>query len=283
MVGMMKLTDLIQRILIKHIDPLTKSPELILLGYCSNETASEHLSRYLLASKFSRGVVLDVASGTCYGSSILKRVDNVEIVVSVDIDKDALEYGRIVYDADCVRADATHLPFRKHVFDSVVSLETLEHIRDQGAFLNNIKDCLKIGGKLILSTPNKMYTSPFLPKPLNPFHVNEFYLGSLLNFLKAYSFRIEHVYGGRRVKKLELLRRILGSLLKFFLSKVSLKPYLLDYLYRSVYSSILIRLWKRSERQHLIDPDPSLFMQYEEVKLRSNIVLYQYFLVCAHL
>jgi len=97
-----RLTDLIHKILIKHIDPLTKSPELILLGYCSNETASEHLSRYLLASKFARGVVLDVASGACYGSSILKRAGDVKIVVSVDIDRDVLRYGRIVYGADCV-------------------------------------------------------------------------------------------------------------------------------------------------------------------------------------
>jgi len=49
------------------------------------------------------------------------------MVVSVDIDKDVLKYGRIVYDADCVRADATHLPFRKHAFDTIVSLETMEH------------------------------------------------------------------------------------------------------------------------------------------------------------
>jgi SAM-dependent methyltransferase len=118
-----------------------------------------------------------------------------------------------------VCADATHLPFRKHVFDSIVSLETLEHIRDQMAFLNNIKEALKKSGKLILSTPNKMCTSPFLPKPLDPFHISEFYLGSLLNFLRAHSFRVDYVYGGKRVRKSELLRRILGSLLKFFLEQ----------------------------------------------------------------
>jgi hypothetical protein len=60
---MAKLIALIHKILIKHIDPSTKSPELILLGYCSNEAAGEHLSRYLFASKFVHGVVLDVASG----------------------------------------------------------------------------------------------------------------------------------------------------------------------------------------------------------------------------
>jgi len=279
---MEKLTDLINKILTKHTDPLTKSPELILLGHCSNETASEHISRYLLASKFAQGVVLDVASGTCYGSSILKRAGNVKMVVSVDIDYDVLKYGRIVYDANCVRADATHLPFRRHAFDSVVSLETLEHVRNQRLFLENLKDSLKKGGRLILSTPNKMCASPFLPKPLNPYHTNEFYLGPLLNSLRAHGFSIDQIYGGARVKKLEFLRRTFGSLLKFFSGKLSLKPYLLDNFYHPIYNSILVRLEKRSERQRLIDPDPSLFI-HEEVKSRSNMVLYQYFLILAHL
>jgi len=106
---MAEFMGLIHRILIKHIDPLTKSPELILLGWCSNETASEHLSRCLFASKFVYGVVLDVASGTCYGSSILRRQANVSVVVSVDIDKDVLKYGRIVYNADCVCVQMLHI------------------------------------------------------------------------------------------------------------------------------------------------------------------------------
>jgi SAM-dependent methyltransferase len=168
------------------------------------------------------------------------------------------------------------------MFDSVVSLETLEHIRDQRAFLDNVKDSLKKSGKLILSTPNKMYTSPFLPKPLNPYHVSEFYLGPLLNFLGEHGFRVDYVYGGRRVRGLELLRRILGSLLKFFLSKFSLKPYLLDDFYHLIFNLMLVRRWKRSGKQRLVDPDPSLFV-HEEVKCRSNMVFYQYFLICTHL
>jgi SAM-dependent methyltransferase len=228
---MTKLIDLIHKILIKHIDPLTKSPELILLGYCSNETASEHLARYLLASKFAHGIVLDVASGTCYGSSILRRQANVNMVVSVDIDKDVLKYGNLVYNIDCVCADATHLPFRKNIFTSIVSLETIEHIRDQMSFLDNIKCSLKQGGKLILSTPNKIITSPFLPKPLNPYHVNEFHLGTLLNILRKNGFKVDYIYGGKRVRRLELLRGVFGSLLKFLLSKFSLNPRMFDDFY----------------------------------------------------
>ena len=79
---MTKLKDLIHRILTRHTDPYIEAPELILLGYCSNEIASEHISRYYLASNFAHGVVLDVASGTCYGSSILRRTSGVKIIVS---------------------------------------------------------------------------------------------------------------------------------------------------------------------------------------------------------
>jgi SAM-dependent methyltransferase len=181
-----------------------------------------------------------------------------------------------------VCADATYLPFRKQAFNCVVSLETLEHIRDQRVFLDNIKDSLKKGGRLILSTPNKLYASPLLPKPLNPFHVKEFYLGPLLNFLGQYGFRVDYVYGGRRVGRLELLRRILGSILKFFLSKFSLKPYLLDDFYHAIFNTMQVHRWKHSGGRCLMDPDPSLFI-HEKVESRSNMVLYQYFLISTHL
>ncbi|OYT55361.1 MAG: hypothetical protein B6U76_06240 [Desulfurococcales archaeon ex4484_217_2] len=114
-----------------------------MLGYCDVNTTSEHISRYYLVYKYAHGVVLDVASGTCYGPSMLKRSNGVKFVISVDIDCEVLKYGRMVYSADCVCTDAIYLPCRKRVFDTVVSIETLEHIEDQRAFLNEIKRCLE--------------------------------------------------------------------------------------------------------------------------------------------
>ncbi|MEM0235484.1 methyltransferase domain-containing protein [Thermofilum sp.] len=160
---------------------------------------SEHLSRYVFASKLIYGVVLDVASGTCYGSSILKRCSASKLIASVDLDADLLRYGRMIYGVDCVCADATHLPFRDKCFDSVVSLETLEHIEDQKAFLGNIKRVLKDEGMFILSTPNKMYSSPLLPRPLNPYHIKEYYLGTFLKLLNSQGFKVNSIYGGKEV------------------------------------------------------------------------------------
>ena len=180
-----------------------------------------------------------------------------------------------------VCADATHLPFKERCFDTVVSLETLEHIKDQRAFLYNIKVCLKRNGRLILSTPNKMYSSPLLPKPLNLYHTREHYLGTLLKLLSSCGFRIRRVYGGKNVSNLELLRRVLGSLLKFLLSKLSVKPYVVDNFYRCVLH-LLSTTRKYTRKVMLVDPDPNL-ITHEELEATSNIIPSKYFIVYAEL
>lgn len=270
------LIDLTRRILLKHRDPRTGVSELTLLGYCSVEMASERISRYILASRFARGVVLDIASGSCYGSSILRRGEGVELVVSVDIDIDVLRYGRIVYSAECVQADAANPPFRENSFDTIVSIETLEHIRDQGAFLSNLRKCLKKKGQLVLTTPNKLYSSPLIPRPLNPYHVREYYLGQLLSLIELHGFKVSRVYGGKRVSIPTLARRIMGSLIKFILGRLSAKPYLVD----KIYGSIGVALHKSDEGSAPVDPDPDL-IQHVELRTNSNIALYEYFLIHA--
>lgn len=268
-----KLSDLARKIITRHIDFSTRFPEATLLGYCSNEIAGESLSRYIFASKLVRGMILNCASGSCYGSSILRRNDAAKLVLSVDIDRDFLAYGKLVYDADCVCADAMNMPFREHCFDSIVSLETLEHIKDEKTFLTNIKTCLKCGGNLVISTPNKVYTSPFALKPLNPYHVKEYYFGSLLKLLRSHGFVVCVAYGGKKVSTLELIRKVFSFLLKFLLTKLLIKPYIVDVLYGSIGKLII-----QEKKIPLIDSNPRLFA-HEKIKTFTNLTLYQYFLI----
>lgn len=270
---MAKLVDLIQRILTRHHDPKTGAPEVILLGHCSNETASEHIARYVFASNLAHGIVLDSAAGSCYGSSILMRNRAIEDAISVDLNRDLLLFGKRVYNATCIQADATHLPFRKQVFDTIVSIETLEHIEGQDEFIGSIKSCLKKRGHLILSTTNKLYTSPFLQKPLNPYHVREYYFEQLLAFLSSHGFNVIGVYGGRKVGRLELIRRIFGSLMKFTLNKFSWKVLRIDELY-----SIFAVKFRKHNHKKLVDPNPKIFPSVK-LKATSNVVLFQYFIV----
>jgi hypothetical protein len=125
-----------------------------------------------------------------------------------------------------------------------------------------------------------MCTSPLIPKPPNPYHIKEFYLGPLLTLLQMYGFKVNHIYGGKRVSILGFLRRILGTLLKFLLSKFFLKPYLVDELYRSILH--LIPIASNRREAILVDPDPNLFT-HEELRVTSNIILYEYFIIVAHL
>jgi hypothetical protein len=119
---------------------------------------------------------------------------------------------------------------------------------------------------------NKIITSPFLPKSLNPYHVNEFYLSMHLNFLRENGFKVNYIYRDKRVKDWNCWKRFFGSLLKFFLNKFSLKPtcwvtfiaqFIIRYCRVAVYS------------KHLIDSDPSLII-HEEVRSNSNVILYEY-------
>jgi 2-polyprenyl-3-methyl-5-hydroxy-6-metoxy-1,4-benzoquinol methylase len=52
--------------------------------------------------------------------------------------------------------DFAHSQFADGEFDVVVSLETLSHVADQGAFIERIRDVLKPGGYLILTTQNRL-------------------------------------------------------------------------------------------------------------------------------
>jgi SAM-dependent methyltransferase len=266
---MTELIDLAQKILAKHLDSENRILETVLLGYCDNKLVSEHISRYMFASRNTCGLVLDLASGSCYGSSILRRSDAVDNVVSVDIDRDLLLFGKTVYGINgCVQADATRSPFGEEKFDTVVCLETLEHVKDEEKFIENIKFCLKKRGYLILSTPNRAYFSFFLPKPLNPYHEREYYLGELLSFLRSHGFEVIDICGCSEVSAVKLIGSLPGNLLKFILNKLSLKYSAIDKVY-----SIL-------ELDQLIDPDPSLF-PITKLKHNSNVSFVKYFVVRA--
>lgn len=55
---------------------------------------------------------------------------------------------------EAVVADIQNLPFSDSVFDIVVSLETLEHVPDPDKGLAELVRVTKLGGQLMISTPN---------------------------------------------------------------------------------------------------------------------------------
>lgn len=140
----------------------------------------EHLSRYRHAIEAGvGGTVLDLASGSGFGSAHLQA--NGCQVISVDIDFGAVAAsGRA---GRAAQASGERLPFPSERFDSVVSVETLEHVADPGTFLDELRRVMRPGGLLVLTTPNARYTKPVNGVPTNPYHLREYRREELLDLI----------------------------------------------------------------------------------------------------
>ena len=177
--------------------------ERVVPGKTPQTIYDEHIYRYIFAAGLTEDkVVLDVACGTGYGTGYMMEKGARE-VVGVDISVAAVDYARERFgtnnEASFVCADAIRLPFVDNTFDVVVSFETIEHIRQYGKFLGECRRVLKENGLLVCSTPNRRIFSPNLAKPLNTFHVREFWPEEFCRLLRRYFAHIT-LYGQCDVK-----------------------------------------------------------------------------------
>ena len=136
--------------------------------------AAEHESRYRWVAPSVRGkFVLDVASGTGFGSRIL-AAGGASLVVGLDL-VPALPNVPFSDRIVIVSGDAHRIPLRTASIDVVVTFETIEHLERSADFINEIRRVLKRDGELILSSPNGAHSArDEHGVPLNPFHKHEF-------------------------------------------------------------------------------------------------------------
>ncbi len=121
--------------------------------------ATIHVGRYALAIPFAAGRrVLDASCGEGYGAWLLADA-GAEEVVGVDISSNAI---------DVARANFRHYNLRYEIingeslgdllplchFDLVVSIETIEHVKDPEAFLHNLRRVATPDAIFILTCPN---------------------------------------------------------------------------------------------------------------------------------
>lgn len=142
---------------------------------------AEHMTRYIAAQDFVKGkIVLDIASGSGYGTKILSK--EAAKVYGVDVDKKSVEYSKNNFSSDNIEylvGDGESIPLKSKTVDVVISFETIEHVKDYKKFLSEVKRVLKDDGVAIISTPNK---SEFTQG--NHFHLHEFEYEELENLLK---------------------------------------------------------------------------------------------------
>jgi hypothetical protein len=120
-------------------------------------------------------------------------------VTGVDLSSAAVEHAQREYatlaNARFIQASCTRMPLADASIDLAVSFETLEHIAEQEAFLEELARVLTPEGVLVLSCPNKReYTDK--RKFVNEFHVKELYRDELAA-LVAKRFAAADWYGQR--------------------------------------------------------------------------------------
>lgn len=151
----------------------------------------EHIVRYQASATLVKNkIVLDIASGSGYGTKILAD-SGAKKVYGVDISKEAIEYAKKNYNAKNIEyrvGDAAEIPLEDNSMDVVVSFETIEHVPKYEAFMKEICRVLKSDGVLIVSTPN----DEEYPEG-NEYHVHEFEIDEFKQLIKS-NFKNHELY-----------------------------------------------------------------------------------------
>jgi 2-polyprenyl-3-methyl-5-hydroxy-6-metoxy-1,4-benzoquinol methylase len=146
--------------------------------------AENHLIRYRLARELVEpGMsVLDLSCGTGYGTFALAAGTGAH-ATGVDCSEDAIAFAREFWSDDrveYVRASAGSFPFAESAYDLIVSFETVEHLANDRAFVDQLWRSLRPGGLLLLSAPNQVGYA----MRGHEFHVQHYTGDSLLALLR---------------------------------------------------------------------------------------------------
>jgi len=174
-----------------------------------NPTFQRHVAAYAYAAEvLGPGRVLDLGCGTGHSFHLLAPRET----VGVDIDADALS-GQ---DRETHVADMRRLPFEGATFDSVFSVQSLEHVPDPEAVLKEATRVLRPHGMAIFVTPNRL-TFGRPDEIIDPYHHVEFDQHELRDLCSEWFAEVEMrgLFGSERYMELNRdERRRLEALLR---------------------------------------------------------------------
>lgn len=175
-----------------------------------------NLSGYVWAARqlgpLDQRRVLDLSCGTGYGADYLGSCAG--RIVGIDCAPDIVAKSRADYPRDNVcfiAMDGCALGFRDASFDCIVSQDTIEHIRDDRRFVDELVRVLKPAGTLIIFTPHGKGRGI---TPDDPYHVREYTLEEFQDLLTPHFSTIQW-YGRRQGLRLKALEQSMDRVRRF--------------------------------------------------------------------
>lgn len=139
--------------------------------------------------------IVEAGAGEGYGVDLL--ASTAKNIVALDYDHLACRHAASKYGRShtyFLQADLTDIPLANNSVDVVVNSQVIEHLPDQTGFMHECYRVLRPGGKLLVSTPNRITFTPE-GQPINPFHVRELNARELAQLFVESGFSINHCYG----------------------------------------------------------------------------------------
>ncbi|WP_224998113.1 bifunctional 2-polyprenyl-6-hydroxyphenol methylase/3-demethylubiquinol 3-O-methyltransferase UbiG [Cesiribacter sp. SM1] len=137
--------------------------------------------------------ILEIGCGTGGFINKISSLRDVE-VVGLELNEEAVAAARTsganVLNNTVQEFSVNHA----ETFDVVCSFQVLEHISDVDSFIRSSVECLKKGGKLIVSVPNNDSFIKYADYPLNlpPHHMGHWTYNSLKNVAPLYNLEFEN-------------------------------------------------------------------------------------------
>lgn len=184
---------------------------------CNTYYFNEHRNRYysdleIIETNLKGGKILEIGSVPCHMTCSMKKLGY--SVTGIDIDPERSKQLIDKYNLKIIKCDIEKekLPFKSNTFDLIVFNEVFEHLRiDLISTMKEINRVLRVGGKLILSTPNLYSLIKIIKFNLgrgfnNPYyefeklhrighmgHIREYSTNEVKEFLKKTGFQVKEV------------------------------------------------------------------------------------------
>lgn len=176
---------------------------------------ARHEAAYLALLPHCAGeVVLEAGCGEGYGAALIAQAG--ASVIALDYDEPTVTHVARSYPRlGTVRGNLAFLPIATGALGVVANLQVIEHLWDQRGFLAECRRVLRPGGKLLVTTPNRLTFTPDSATPLNPYHTRELSPAELAELLAEAGFTVKSLHGLRHGERLrELDARHGGSIIE---------------------------------------------------------------------